>query len=473
MKNRAGSEAIRQRCAVSVERLKSRIQGQLFEDEETLREVRSDFGRIVHKMPRAVVVPASTRDVQTVVEFACREGWTVSTRGSAHTQGGQSLNQGGILLDMSALNRVEKIEEEAIWVQAGAQWGDLVQATSQRGLVPPVLTNNLGATVGGTLSMAGLGVGSHRYGVQIDNVEELEVVTGEGHLVRCSPMENGELFDCTRCGLGQFSVITRARLRLRPSVGQVRTYFLLYDDLTTLTKDQAQLVTEKRFDFFEASCAPCAQGFRQFGESRVPFAEWFYPMHLSVEHNGEAPQDEGQLEGLRFYRKLRVEDSTFLEFAKRFEPAFALWKQTGSWELAHPGMEAILPWNGAASYIQGVLKSFPHSLLGNGYVLFYPCRLRTSNAPLFKHPEGEFTVGFEILPAVPRAWLPMVLALLSKASDLCMQMGAKRVLSGWVGFDHSRWKAHFGETWSQMVQWKRFYDPKGILNPGFVKYDEE
>lgn len=457
---------------MDLERLKSRIQGQLFEDQETLREVRTDFGRIVHKIPRAVVVPASTQDVQRVVEFASQEGWTVSTRGAAHSQGGQSLSQGGILLDMSGLNQIETVEKESVRVQAGVRWEELVRATSERDLAPPVLPSNLSVSVGGTLSMAGLGVGSHRYGTQADNVEELEVVTGEGHLVRCSPSENAELFDCTRCGLGQFSIIIRARLRLRPSAGRVRTYFLLYDDLGMLTNDQAQLVREERFDFIESSAAPCLQGFRQLGESQVPFAEWFYPMHLTVEHGGKAPQDEGQLEGLRFYRKVLVQDSTFLEFARRFEPAFALWKQTGAWQLTHPWMEAVLPWSSASSYIQGVLKSFPPSLLGNGYVLLYPCRSRAGNAPLFKQPEGDFSLGFGILPVVPRLWVPMVLTLLNKASDLCMQMGAKRVLSGWVDFDQAHWRAHFGETWARVMGWKRFYDPKGILNPGFVKYRE-
>ena len=68
--------------------------------------------------------------------------------------------------------------------------------------MPPVLTNNLGVTVAGTLSMAGLGVASFRYGTQADNVVELEVVTGAGEIVVCSREQNRELFDMVRCGLG-------------------------------------------------------------------------------------------------------------------------------------------------------------------------------------------------------------------------------------------------------------------------------
>ena len=63
--------------------------------------------------------------------------------------------------------------------------------------------------------MAGLGVASFRYGTQADNVDELEVVTGTGEIVTCSREQNRDLFDVVRCGLGQFGVITRAKVRLR------------------------------------------------------------------------------------------------------------------------------------------------------------------------------------------------------------------------------------------------------------------
>lgn len=456
---------------MNVERLKGLVQGQVFEDEETLQEVQTDFGRILQKTPRLVVVPASPEDVQHVVRFAEEDGCAVSTRGASHSQSGQSLNQDGILLDMSGLNRVEKMEGDSVWVQAGIEWGTLVETCAEAGRVPPVLTNNLNVTVGGTLSMAGLGISSHRYGTQADNVEELEVVTGEGHLVRCSPAENRELFDCTRCGLGQFSIITRARLRLRRFRPRVRTYYLLYDNLGEMMKDQERVISDERFHYIESWCAPCPQGFRQLGEAKIPFAEWFYPMHVTVEYGETAPSDEAKLQGLRFYRKVHQQDTTFLDFAKRLEPVFALWKQTGAWNFAHPWMEVVLPWNSAAPYIEGVLKSFPPHFLVGGHVLLWPCRGTTSDAPLFKRPGGDFVMGFGILPAVPKPWLPMVLNLLNRASDLSMQVGGKRYLSGWIEFDQARWKTHFGDTWEKLLAWKRFYDPKGILNPGFIGYE--
>lgn len=457
---------------MKLDKLKKAIAGKIYNDSETLRDVRTDFGRIVHKTPKAVAVPSSAEDVRKIVDLAAAEGWSVSTRGGAHSQSGQSLSEGGVLLDMTGLNAIGSVEQDSIWVEGGVIWGDLVRQIGPLGLLPRVLTNNLNVTVGGTLSMAGLGVASHVYGTQADNVLELEVVTGNGEKVRCSPDRNPDLFNCSRCGLGQFSVITGARLQLRTVLPQVRTYYLLYDDLGALMRDQEKIIEGSRFDYVESWCTPCPQGFRKVGETRMPFAEWFYPMQLTLEHDGKL--DDAQfLDGFHFYKKVHVEDFTTLEFVGRLEPLFELWRQSGAWKLAHPWMEVVLPWDRAAAYIQGVLKGFPPNLLVGGHVLMWPCRGTTSNAPLFMHPGGELVMGFGILPAVPQQFLPMVLPMLNRASDLCIQVGGKRYLSGWVEFDQARWKQHFGPLWPQIQQWKRFYDPKGVLNPGFIDYSTD
>ncbi len=457
---------------MNIDKIRHLIRGKVYLDPESRRDVATDFGRILVKTPKALVAPASVEDVATVLAAASREGWPVSTRGASHSQSGQSLSQDGILLDLSPLNGIGAPEGGTVKVQAGVLWRDLVAFTSERGLLPPVLTNNLNVTVGGTLSMAGIGVSSHRHGTQAHQVLELEVVTGEGHRVRCSPEENSELFFCTLCGLGQFSVIVSARLRLRRVAPRVRTFYLLYDDLGALMADQRQLLSRERFDYIESWASPCVQGLRRMGGVRVPFAEWFFPMHLTVEFGDEEPREADLLNGLSFYRKLQVEDSGVLEFAHRLDPVFELWKQSGAWGMSHPWMETVLPWDQAPAYIGGVLANFPPQLLAGGHVLIWPCRFQGDALPLFRHPPGEFILGFGILPAVPRQMLPLARQLLKTASDLSMRVGGKRYLSGWVEFTPEQWKSHFGETWEDLLRWKRFYDPAGIMNPGFIPYPD-
>src|SRR5437588_9356342 len=91
-----------------------------------------------------------------------------------------------------------------------------VPAALEHRLTPPVLTDYLELTVGGTLSAGGIGGTSHRHGPQVDHVRELEVVTGTGEIVTCSPASNTAVFSGALAGYGQAGIITRATIPLIP-----------------------------------------------------------------------------------------------------------------------------------------------------------------------------------------------------------------------------------------------------------------
>jgi len=456
-----------------IDDLQKQLPGRVALDEPSLAEASSDFGRMVTRRPSAVVRPQTADETARVLAFAREGRIAVSTRGQAHTQSGQALNEGGIVLSSSGLTgpvRIDRASKTAT-CGAGVLWKDLVAATVAEGLIPPVLTNNLNVSVGGTLSVAGLGISSFRHGAQTDNVLELTAVTGRGDVVTCSRDRERDVFDAVRSGLGQTAIITSATLTLRDVHPNTRTYYLLYDDLGRLMADARTLMSDDRFDYLESWCVPCAQGFRRRGGMPQPFAEWFFPLHVTVEHAPGAPPDDARLlAGLSFYRHVHTEERPILEFANRLEPLFALWKRAGYWAAAHPWMETILPWQGAAPYIGGVLAELPPTVLGGGHILLWPSRGTTSETPLFMRPATEFVMGFGILPGLPAEAIPAVAPMLDGASDLSMKAGAKRYLSGYIRFDETRWKAHFGEQWTRLAEMKRRLDPDGILNPGFIPF---
>jgi cytokinin dehydrogenase len=445
--------------------------GSVLTDDAACEAVATDFGRIVVRRPQVVVCPASAEDVVRVIKFAARNSLRVATRGGGHSQSGQSLSD-QIVLDMTSLNRVTRVREDAATVQAGIKWRALVEHLAPQSLSPPVLTNNLDVTVGGTLSMGGLGVASWRYGTQADNCLELEVVTGTGEIARCSDRENRDLFDAARCGAGQFGVITEAVLKVRRHRPGFRSFYLLYDDLAFLLDDLKTLMNDARFDFLESWCVPCPQGFKNVAGQRQPFAQWFFPLHVTVEtKEGEAPEAAEKLAGLRFYKHVHTEDGEIGEFFTRLDNLFALWKRGGFWNYAHPWMECVLPWESTATYISQVLANLPPQALVGGHILLWPARGTASGVPLFMRPQSEFLMGFGVLPAVPPQFVHEVLPRLNMASQASTMMGGKRYLSGWINFDHAAWKAHYGEQWPVVVAAKRKFDPQNILNPEFVKFE--
>jgi cytokinin dehydrogenase len=450
--------------------LQGRISGTVLADPSALAQGSADFGRLVDKRPAAVVRPASVEDVAAIVRFAGEAGIGVTCRGAAHSQSGQGLSAGGLLLDMTGLDGAIAVDVEAgtVTCLAGTSWSDIVTETMKHGLIPPVLTNNLNVTVGGTLSVAGIGVASFRYAAQVDTCVRLQVVTGTGEIVECDREHDRELFDTARGGLGLAGIITRATMRLRPFKPRTRTFFLLYDDLAALFRDERTLIEHGRQDYLESWCVPCPQGFREGPMGRQVFAEWFFPLHVTVEYDGEPPGESDVLEGLTPYRRPHVGDQATETFARRLEPLFDLWKRAGYWANTHPWMETILPWDSAPAYIGQVLVNLPPPALGGGHILLWPAKGRISDAPLFRTPDSELVVGFGILPGLPKELAAQATPRLTMASDMASMMGGKRYLSGYLNFDRPRWQAHYGDRFAWLMEMKGRFDPKGVLNPGLI-----
>ncbi|HYG65525.1 MAG TPA: FAD-binding protein [Thermoanaerobaculia bacterium] len=470
--------------AESLRELKEALGDRILLDEEVRAQFRSDFGRYVDRLPGAVARCMSPEEVAQVIRFCAERGIPVVARGQGHTQTGQATTEGGVLLDTSSMQTIHEIDEEneTATVDGGVVWRSLVRATVPKGLVPRVLTNNLGVAIAGTLSMAGLGVASFRYGTQADNAVELVVVTGTGDIVTCSREQNSDLFDVARCGLGQFGVIVRAKVRLRRCQSMVRKYYLLYDDLGVLMEESKRIMdpSNATFSSLESWCTPCFQGIKKIGEGMElaegvqTFAYWMYPLHLTVEFEpGQEPDDQAVLAGLTPYRHLETSDFTQLEFCERMDPVFELWRRGGYWDMAHPWMETTLPWDTAREFIESALAITPPQALGpGGHILLWPAYTRTSEVPLFMHPEGEYVMGWGILPGVPFKFLDRALAQLDMASDLSIAYGGKRYLSGYITFNTAeKWAAHFGDRWPMILAAKKKFDPAGIMAPGFIQYE--
>lgn len=450
------------------------IEGVVYTPEQFTDDLKTNFGHIFHWTPRFTVFPSSAKDVVAVTQFARKNHLFLTTRGSAHSQSQLAINRDGILVDMKSMRGIGEVDEKnlTVDVEAGVVWRDLTHHLKRYGMVPRVLTNNLGVTVGGTVAMAGIGVASFKYGSQGDNVVEMDVVTGEGKLVTCSPETNEDLFWGTIAGLGQVGTITRLRLQLRRMKPMSRTYYLLYDDLRVFLEDARMAMDAGKWDHLESWGAPCAQGTRPVAGQRQVFAKWFYPFHLTVEYDeGHPPDDAKMLEGLRAYDNLYTDDCPTIDFLERMVPVFELWRKAGTWEFIHPWIECILPWGTAADCIEQVLQDTPPGIQVGGHILLWPAKGTTSRSKNFMRPDGENLVGFGLLPAIPQRFWGEMSERLENVSRMVIMFGAKRYLSGWVNFTAAEWKEHFGPRWGELCELKRRYDPDHLLNPGFLPFE--
>lgn len=185
-------------------------------EEASYDSARRCFNALVDRRPAVIVRCLGAHDVATAFEFARANALEVAVRGGGHNPAGHCVCDGGLVIDLSLMHRVE-VDRDARLARAegGATWLDFDTATQAVGLVTP------GGVVGST-GVAGLtfggGIGhlTAQHGLTCDNLISAEVVTPDGTTVRASGDENAELLWGLRGGGGNFGVATRLEFRLHP-----------------------------------------------------------------------------------------------------------------------------------------------------------------------------------------------------------------------------------------------------------------
>ena len=180
-----------------------------------------DLARQVHNAnidvrPICIVQAASAADVARTVVFARETGLELAVRGGAHSLAGYGTTEGGIVLDLGAMKGLHIDPARRLaWAQAGLRAGEYTAAAAEHGLATP-----FGDT--GSVGIAGLTLGGgigwlvRKYGLAIDALLSVEIVTADGRIVIASETEHPDLFWAVRGGGGNFGVVTRFQFRLYP-----------------------------------------------------------------------------------------------------------------------------------------------------------------------------------------------------------------------------------------------------------------
>ena len=204
------------------------------------------------------------------------------------------------------------------------QWIALLQASLAMGLTPPVLTDYLGLSVGGTLSVGGIGGASHRYGLQIDSIGSRSS-RARGSSSRVHP-RNAPACSTPCWAARAMCLIVRATITLVPARERARVYRLWYRDLTVYTSDQRLVVLDERFDYVEGQVVPAEGG------------GWMYMLEAVVYYTPPAvPDDTAVLDGLQGDpASMRIEEVSYFDWQNRLAPQVGFLQQTGAWFVPHP-----------------------------------------------------------------------------------------------------------------------------------------
>ncbi|GAB2463727.1 hypothetical protein GCM10027063_01300 [Promicromonospora xylanilytica] len=428
------------------------LDGELVTDEQSLDEAATDYGHLARRRPRAVLRPGSVRDVVTVVRFANEHGLTIAARGQGHSTFGQAQTDGGVVIDFRTLATIHEIAPDRAVVDAGVQWLELVRATLAEGVAPPVSTDYLGLSVGGTLCVGGIGGASQHFGLLVDNTIELEVVTGEGRLVTCSADHERDLFEAVLGGLGQFAVIVRATVRLVPAPAMARVYTLTYPEVTDLTAAQRTVLADGRFDYLEGQLVPTDDdGFTFVLEGGA----WF---------TGEPPDDDVLLAGLH-PSGVDVADVTYFEWLNRI---YETVEQIEALRLPSPWLNVLVPDEATDEIVTELLTTLTPADAG-GVALLYPTNGSLITRPQVMVPQGPVFFLLALLRAVSPPDDAEAERLIAENDALYARVLAAGGTSYPVNALHltpADWRAHFGDRWPAVRRAKARFDPRRVLTPG-------
>jgi FAD/FMN-containing dehydrogenase len=175
----------------------------------------------MNKHPALIVQPRDAADVKLAVDFARAESLLLAVKCGGHSPSGKSTCDRGMMIDLSLLRGVRVDEKARIArVAGGSLLGDLDHEAMAHGLVTTAGTvSHTG--VGGLTLGGGFGRVARRFGLALDNVRSVDMVTAGGEFVHASADENPELFWGTRGGGGNFGVVTSFEFDLHPMQRQV------------------------------------------------------------------------------------------------------------------------------------------------------------------------------------------------------------------------------------------------------------
>jgi FAD/FMN-containing dehydrogenase len=247
-----GADIVLEKAAV--QELADSLRGDLLlTGSEAYEKARRVLNKSIDKYPAFVVQPSGVADIQNAVTFARERGLLVAVKCGGHSFSGRSTCDGGMQIDLSRVRgaRIDPKSRTA-YVEGGSHLGDLDHESMAQGLVTTAGTvSHTG--VGGLTLGGGFGRVARRFGLALDNLKGVDIVTADGTLRHASADENPDLFWAVRGGGGNFGVVTSFEFALHPMqreiiggevvwpISQAKDVMRFYGDYSKIMPDDLYL----------------------------------------------------------------------------------------------------------------------------------------------------------------------------------------------------------------------------------------
>ena len=415
---------------------------------------RAVYNGLIDRRPGLIVRARSASDVVEALAFARAAGLEVSIRGGGHNVAGRAVTDGGIMIDLAEMKKIEiDPERRTATAEGGVIWRELNDAAGEHGLAVTggliSATGIAGYTLGG-----GLGWLMAKHGLAADNLLAAELVTADGEVLQVNADSEPDLFWALRGGGGNFGVATSLTYQLHPQP-------TIIGGLIAHPLDAAGDL----FRFYRDAVADASEDLSVFaGLVHAPDGSGVKLAALVVFHTGEADEAERDLEPFKTWGSPLV-------------------VQVGP--MPYPAMNTILDEAYPAGSLNYWLSSFTRGLTDE---LIDTAVERFAEVPspmtaiLFEHFHGAVTRVGPTETAVPHreeGWNLLIPSVWMTPADtdaniawtkdtfaaLQPQFGTGRWLN-YLGDDQANdaIRAAYGPNYDRLVEVKRRYDPDNVFH---------
>lgn len=201
----------------AIQELSNSLRGRLllsgYEGYDAARHV---LNPTINRFPALVVQPAGAADIMQAVNFARERSMLLAVKCGGHSFSGKSTCEGGMQIDLSSFRNARvDVDSRKAYIAGGSLLAGLDQESMAQGLVTTAGTvSHTG--VGGLTLGGGFGRLARRFGLALDNVTGVDIVTADGKLLHADANEHPDLFWGVRGGGGNFGIVTSFEFKLHP-----------------------------------------------------------------------------------------------------------------------------------------------------------------------------------------------------------------------------------------------------------------
>ncbi|KYH27835.1 glycolate oxidase subunit GlcD [Halalkalicoccus paucihalophilus] len=456
-----GEEALAGLSSEALEAFEREFHGELlFPQDAGYGEARTVWNGMIDSYPAIIARCSGVADVITAVTFGREYDLPVAVRGGGHNVAGTAVQDGGIVVDLSAMNGV-RVDPEARTVRAegGATLGDVDRETQLFGLATALGAVSQTGIAGLTLN-GGYGHLSRQYGLSLDNLRSVDIVTADGTVRTASAEENTDLFWAVRGGGGNFGVVTSFEYALHEVGPEVYTLFVWFhaeDSKEAMDRYREWIATAPReagvlafaahvpdleefpeehwgeptvamLGSYRGDSDDARAVFEALGEGLTPLVDFSGPMAYT---ELQSMLDEDYPDGLRYYWKsvyLSAVTDEVVDLLLRYN------------ESTPSPLSTVDLW-----HLDGAVSEIPR------------------DATAFWHRDKPYMITFEANwedPADDDANVDWAREGIAETQDLSVASGR---YGNFPGMNEDPTRALFGDNYERLVEIKSRYDPENLF----------